>query len=88
MRVTPPISDQADRPLSMPPVAPVVWIDMSAIARVGAVLTLTMILAGCAPMTPEQRAALEEQDRRNALACERQGRVYVSGSCISRGGGA
>jgi hypothetical protein len=61
---------------------------MSAIARVGALLILTMILAGCAPMTPEERAALEEQDRRNALECESRGRVYVSGACISRSGGA
>jgi PBP1b-binding outer membrane lipoprotein LpoB len=61
---------------------------MSDIARVGALLILTMILAGCAPMTPAERAALEEQDRRSAMECERLGRVYVSGSCISRGGGA
>jgi hypothetical protein len=61
---------------------------MSAIARVGAVLILTIVLAGCAPMTPQERAALEEQDRRSAMECERRGRVYVSGACISRSGGA
>jgi hypothetical protein len=60
---------------------------MIAIARVGAGLILAAVLAGCAPMTPQERAALEEQDRRNAQQCERQGRVYISGSCISRGGG-
>ena len=61
--------------------------DMSAIARVWAVLILAMFLAGCAPMTPEVRAAIEERDRQSAMACERSGRVYVSGACISRGGG-
>ena len=61
---------------------------MTAFARLGTALILTTLLAGCASMTPETRAALEEQDRRNALDCERRGRVYVSGSCISRSGGA
>ena len=61
---------------------------MNAIARVGAVLILTVVLAGCAPMTPEVRAAIEEQERQRAMECERRGRWYVSGSCISRGGGA
>jgi hypothetical protein len=62
--------------------------DMSAIARVGAGLILAAVLAGCVAMTPETKAALEEQDRRNAVECERRGRVYVSGACISRSGGA
>jgi hypothetical protein len=61
---------------------------MNAIARVGAVLILTVVLAGCAPMTPEVRAAIEEQERQRAMECERRGGWYVSGSCISRGGGA
>ena len=60
---------------------------MNALARVRAVLILTMVLAGCAPMTPEVRAAIEEQERRRAIECERRGGSYV-GSCISRGGGA
>ena len=61
---------------------------MNAIARVGAVLILTVVLVGCAPMTPEVRAAIEEQERQRAMECERRGGWYVSGSCISRGGGA
>lgn len=60
---------------------------MSAIARVGAVLILTVVLAGCAPMTPEQIAALEEQQRQQAAECQQRGGLLVSGSCISRGGG-
>ena len=59
---------------------------MNAIARVRALLILTMVMAGCAPMTPEVRAAIEEQERRRAIECERRGGSYV-GSCISRGGG-
>lgn len=59
---------------------------MNAIARVRAVLILTMVLAGCAPMQPEVRAAIEEQERRRAMECERRGGWYA-GSCISRGGG-
>ena len=60
-----------------------------AIAWVRAVLILTVALAGCAPMTPEVRAAIEEQERRRAIECERRGGWYVTGSsCISRGGGA
>ena len=58
------------------------------IARARVVLLLTVILAGCTPMTPEVRAAIEEQERRRAMECERRGGSYVSGSCISRGGGA
>ena len=61
---------------------------LTTFARLGSVLILTTLLAACAPMTPETRAALEEQERRNALDCERRGRVYVSGACISRSGGA
>jgi hypothetical protein len=39
-------------------------------------------------MTPEVRAAIEEQERRRAIECERRGGWYVTGSsCISRGGG-
>jgi hypothetical protein len=51
-------------------------------------LILIAVLAGCTPMTPEVRAAIEEQERRRAIECEARGRWYVSGSCISRGGGA
>ena len=35
-------------------------------------------------MTPEVRAAIEEQERRRAMECERRGGWYV-GSCISAG---
>ncbi len=55
-------------------------------------IVLAAVLAGvgggCAPWTPEQRAAVEEQDRRQAAECLRRGGWYVSGSCVSRGGGA
>ena len=60
---------------------------MNTIAWVTAGLILTVVLAGC--MTPEERAAFEEQERRRAIECERRGGSYVTGSsCISRGGGA
>ena len=62
---------------------------MNAIALVRAVLILTVALPGCAPMTPEVRAAIEEQDRQRAIECERRGGSYLTGSsCTSRGGGA
>ena len=55
-------------------------------------LVLAAVLAscagGCAPWTAEQQAALEEQDRRQAAECQRRGGWYLSGSCVSRGGGA
>jgi hypothetical protein len=47
---------------------------------------LAGIGAGCAPWTPEQPAAAEEQERRHAGECLRRGGWYVSGSCVSRGG--
>ncbi len=60
--------------------------------RVALWLLLAAVLAGigagCAPWTPEQRAAAEEQERRQAGECLRRGGWYVSGSCVSRGGGA
>ena len=79
---------QADATLAPSPHRLTQWVwSMNAIARVGAVLILTVVLAGCAPMTPEVRAAIEEQERQRAMECERRGGWYV-GSCISRGGGA
>ena len=60
---------------------------MNVLARAGTVLTLAAVLAGCAPMTPERRAALEEQQRRQAAECQQRGGWPVSGSCVSRGGG-
>ena len=60
-----------------------------AIAWLRAVLILTAALRGCAPMTPEVRAAIEEQERLRAIECERRGGWYVTGSsCTSLGGGA
>ena len=61
---------------------------MNPIARVSAALILTVVLAGCAPMTPEERAAVAEQERQRAIECERRGGWYLTGSsCTSRGGG-
>ncbi len=59
---------------------------MNAIEGAGAMLIVAVVLAGCSPMTPEQRAAWEQQERRNAVECERRGGSYV-GTCVSRGGG-
>ncbi len=39
--------------------------------RAGLVLILAVVLAGCAPLTPEQTAALEAQQRQYALECQR-----------------
>jgi len=62
---------------------------MNTIERAGAVLIVTVVVAGCTTWTPEQRAAWEEQERRNRTECERRGPfVYVSGACLFRGGGA
>ena len=61
---------------------------MNAVERVGVVLILAAALAGCAHVTSEQWAAFEEQQRRQALECQQRGGWPVSGSCVSRGGGA
>ena len=60
---------------------------MSAIVHAGALLTLAVALSGCAPLTPQQEAALEEQRRQQAIECQQRGGWLVSGSCVSRGGG-
>ena len=55
-----------------------------------AILLLSVIAAGCAPMTPEQRAAAEqaraEQERQHAMECAAMGMLYMSGTCAMRGG--
>jgi len=56
--------------------------------RIALGLVLAAVLAGCAPLTAEQLAELEEQQRRQAAECSLRGGWYVSGSCVSRGGGA
>ena len=61
---------------------------MRIIARAAAAIAILAILAGCAPWTPEQRAAYEAQDQQRAQDCQLRGGWYVSGSCVSRGGGA
>jgi len=60
---------------------------MNVLARVGFALIVTVVAAGCAPWTPEQRTTYEEQERRQAMDCGLRGGWFVSGSCISRGGG-
>lgn len=60
---------------------------MNAIVRAGAALVLMVALAGCAPLTPEQLAALEAQQRQQAAECQQRGGLLVSGSCVSRTGG-
>jgi len=58
------------------------------IVRAVAAVVLFTGLSGCAPMTPEQAAAFEAQERDRARDCGLRGGWYVSGSCVSRGGGA
>ena len=60
---------------------------LNAVGWAGIVLVLAAGLAGCAPLTPEQLAAIEEQQRRLAAECQGRGGWFVSGSCVSRGGG-
>jgi hypothetical protein len=60
---------------------------MNAIARAVAVLIFAAVLPGCAPLTPEQTAALEAQQREYALECQQRGGLFMSGSCVSRSGG-
>jgi hypothetical protein len=52
-----------------------------------AVLIFAAVLPGCAPLTPEQTAALEAQQREYALECQQRGGLFMSGSCVSRSGG-
>jgi hypothetical protein len=60
---------------------------VNAVERAGVLLIFIVVLAGCTLMTPEERAALEEQERQQAMECHRRGGWFVSGSCVSRGGG-
>ena len=60
---------------------------MNAIARAMGLLVLAAGLAGCAPLTPEQLAALEAQQRQAAVECQQRGGLFMSGSCVSRSGG-
>ncbi len=61
---------------------------------IGQVLLVTAVIAaggaGCTPMTPEQRAAAEqaraEQERVHASECAAMGMLYMSGTCVMRGG--
>jgi hypothetical protein len=62
-------------------------------AIVGALLVTSVIAIGamgCTPMTPEQRAAAEqaraEQERLHAAECASMGMLYMSGTCVMRGG--
>ena len=52
-----------------------------------ALLLVGAVLVGCAPLTPEQTAALEAQQRQYALECQQRGGLFMSGSCVSRSGG-
>ena len=51
---------------------------------------IAMAAASCTPMTPEQRAAAEqaraEQERLHAAECAAMGMLYMSGTCVMRGG--
>ena len=60
---------------------------VNTVQRVGVLLALAAVQAGCAPLTPEQLAALEEREHRQAAECHLRGGWLVSGSCVSRGGG-
>ena len=50
-------------------------------------LTITLA-AGCAPWTPEQTAEFQARERQLSEECARRGGLFVSGSCVSRAGGA
>ena len=60
---------------------------MNAIALAAGAVILATVLAGCAPLTQEQLAALEAQQRQYELECQQRGGLFMSGSCVSRAGG-
>lgn len=62
-------------------------VSMKAIALTAGAVILAVVLAGCAPLTPEQQAALEAQQRQYELECQQRGGLFMSGSCVSRAGG-
>jgi hypothetical protein len=61
---------------------------MRILDRTPLLLLIMTLAAGCAPWTPEQTAAFEERERQLSEECARRGGLFVSGSCVSRAGGA
>jgi hypothetical protein len=63
---------------------------MRAVGRALLISAIATAVGGCAPMTPEQRAAADqaraEQDRQHAAECAAMGMLYMSGTCVMRGG--
>jgi len=58
-----------------------------AMRTVVALVVLVASLSGCAPQSPEQRAATErawaEREEERRSECARQGLRYFGGSCLS-----
>ena len=61
---------------------------MISVRRTTLLLLILTLAAGCAPWTPEQEAAFRDRERQQSEECARRGGLYVSGSCVSRSGGA
>lgn len=61
---------------------------MTIVGRTTLLLLIVTLAAGCAPWTPEQAAEFQAREREQSEECARRGGLYVSGSCVSRSGGA
>ncbi|MET0850514.1 MAG: hypothetical protein ABW020_05215 [Candidatus Rokuibacteriota bacterium] len=61
---------------------------MTIVGRATLLLLIITLAASCAPWTPEQAAEFQERERQLSEECARRNGMFVSGSCVSRSGGA
>ena len=81
------VRETETRPFAWVRGTPVAAVGMKTIALATGTMILAALLAGCAPLTPEQQAALEAQQEQYARECQLRGGLFMSGSCVSRSGG-